>query len=389
MYVFLTLVHRELSLADDDSSQSFRSLGMVNVVKSVVAFACLQKITLDRELRRNPKRHIFSFYFSLSAYVRLHAPKNGHETGDAAEAQDGELLDDGTNAFSKASPDASDFQDTLQLLIECEQEDRLDHDEIDVVENRMNLGVFREQTRISWSRGSFSARASPAGTQLGFNDFVSVDSNGEDFIVKSFHTSSNHLLTRLQYFSKFASSSYGSHFMRIFGIGKYTPPTTQCIIDLNNKTHHINHYAFSQHTGIPLESILTSSCEEQEQFPSTCKRHAPNFYICLDHQSCAVVVTIRGTLGLSDVLTNLACTYADLWLNNEKHQAHAGMLMEATRLSKPSSSLHIALRKALLDYPTYDLILVGHSLGRLVVASTLPFHNCLHHHPPPPFSSFI
>src|SRR6185369_4119977 len=58
--------------------------------------------------------------------------------------------------------------------------------------------------------------------------------------------------------------------------------------------------------------------------PSVLSLEAPKIhplvhYLCVDHRSRAVVLTLRGTLGLSDVLTDLTCDYAslELWVPNE------------------------------------------------------------------------
>ena len=77
--------------------------------------------------------------------------------------------------------------------------------------------------------------------------------------------------------------------------------------------------------------------------------------------------TCRGTLGLSDVLIDLTCDYcpveiegADLYA---EYYAHSGMYRSALNLTSRKSSVHQHLVQALERYPTYGLVVTGHSLG--------------------------
>ncbi|KAF9098135.1 hypothetical protein BGX23_006940 [Mortierella sp. AD031] len=186
----------------------------------------------------------------------------------------------------------------------------------------------------------------------------------------------DHLVRNIQRFMRYASASYGHNFMRILGIGVIGDSVYSPYGD------HPNHHAFATHTSTPLDSILLSSFTD----PGTKGTfHAPKMhqlvhYINLDHGAQCVVLTCRGTLGLSDVLTDLCAHYDDLVMPTVKsgnrrdqpapsrYKVHAGMHASARLLSQETSTVYKTIQKALQDYPDYGLVLCGHSLGGGVAA---------------------
>ncbi|KAF9561560.1 hypothetical protein EC968_005661 [Mortierella alpina] len=188
----------------------------------------------------------------------------------------------------------------------------------------------------------------------------------------------DHLVRNIQRFMRYASASYGHNFMRILGIGVIGDAVYSPYGD------HPNHHAFATHTSTPLDSILLSSFTDPGtkggfQAP---KMHSLVHYINLDHGAQCVVLTCRGTLGLSDVLTDLCAHYDDLVLPTSHHpsgkngasaagskyKVHAGMHASARLLSLETSTVFKTIKKALDDYPDYGLVLCGHSLGGGVAA---------------------
>ncbi|KAF9961335.1 hypothetical protein BGZ65_010841, partial [Modicella reniformis] len=187
----------------------------------------------------------------------------------------------------------------------------------------------------------------------------------------------DHLIRNIQRFMRYASASYGHNFMRILGIGAIGDAVYSPYGD------HPNHHAFAAHTSTPLDSILLSSFTDsgvKGNFQAP-KMHSLVHYINLDHGAQCVVLTCRGTLGLSDVLTDLCAHYDDLVLPtllpngkrgeqhaSPKYKVHAGMYASARLLSLESSTVFRTIKKALEDYPEYGLVLCGHSLGGGVAA---------------------
>ncbi|KAG0048732.1 hypothetical protein BGZ83_006335 [Gryganskiella cystojenkinii] len=187
----------------------------------------------------------------------------------------------------------------------------------------------------------------------------------------------DHLVRNIQRFMRYASASYGHNFMRILGIGVIGDTVYSPYGD------HPNHHAFATHTSTPLDSILLSSFTD----PGTKggfhqpKMHSLVHYINLDHGAQCVVLTCRGTLGLSDVLTDLCAHYDDLVLPSvksprsrgdptaeSKYKVHAGMHASAQLLALDTSTVFKTIKKAMEDYPDYGVVLCGHSLGGGVAA---------------------
>ncbi|KAF9143768.1 hypothetical protein BGX30_014823 [Mortierella sp. GBA39] len=186
----------------------------------------------------------------------------------------------------------------------------------------------------------------------------------------------DHLVRNIQRFMRYASASYGHNFMRILGIGTIGDSVYSPYGD------HPNHHAFATHTSTPLDSILLSSFTDpgtKGTFHAP-KMHSLVHYINLDHGAQCVVLTCRGTLGLSDVLTDLCAHYDDLVMPTVKYgkrvgqpapsryKVHAGMHASARLLSQETSTVYKTIQKALQDYPDYGLVLCGHSLGGGVAA---------------------
>lgn len=93
------------------------------------------------------------------------------------------------------------------------------------------------------------------------------------------------------------------------------------------------------------------------------------FFVALDHEKRTVVISIRGTLSLQDVLTDLNAE-ADQLPTEPRHDdwlGHKGMVQAAEYIRQKLVNEAI-LTQALNHCPdkstqTYDLVLVGHSLG--------------------------
>ena len=85
-------------------------------------------------------------------------------------------------------------------------------------------------------------------------------------------------------------------------------------------------------------------------------------FVSVDHEVGAVVLTCRGTLGVADILTDLACDYEDIRIYGENYPVHKGMLACAKQLYQASSKICKTIKEALESHPGYGLVLCGHSL---------------------------
>jgi len=165
---------------------------------------------------------------------------------------------------------------------------------------------------------------------------------------------------------RYSSAAYGQQFLRIMGIGvdSFNYP--------NTKKHSANDHAFASHVGLAVDQILLSSFTEPNPVLGNEVLSPLVHYVSIDDESKAVVLTCRGTLGLSDILVDLTCEYEPIDVDggdpNASYLAHSGMLHSALRLRRESSTVHEVIKQALIDYPSYGLIITGHSLGGGVAA---------------------
>ena len=86
------------------------------------------------------------------------------------------------------------------------------------------------------------------------------------------------------------------------------------------------------------------------------------FVVCLDHENKSIVVAIRGTLSLQDIMTDLTATTRPLQLPDwPEFAVHRGMYDTAVWIKEylDDEVLESAFEKA----PRYRLVFTGHSLG--------------------------
>lgn len=183
----------------------------------------------------------------------------------------------------------------------------------------------------------------------------------------------HHLVRTVRRFSRFASASYGSNFLRVMGLSS-TEEQLRKSTELMTLNLHHEHDSFSSHTGLPPHTILLSSFLDPQGVTGNTD-WSPSaispliHFISIDDDSKAVVLTCRGTLGFEDVLTDMTCDYDDLLWQGQRYKVHKGIHASARRLLGGNGSRIMATIRATLEqYPDYGLILCGHSLGGAVAA---------------------
>jgi hypothetical protein len=213
-----------------------------------------------------------------------------------------------------------------------------------------------------------SPPASPSSQQVAMRTSRAVIPGGKtrlkDLFVRPVFPQMS-LVHAAQRFMHYASAAYGPDFLKLLGMAR------QHTLKDFEGTHHPNHVAFARHIGIPLRDVVHSSYIRPSGTPLLLTEPKLNpvvHYVCIDRTAKAVVLVLRGTLGLSDVLTDLLCTYADVRINGRLYRTHSGMLESARRLADPKSMVARHTREELERFPDYGLIICGHSLGAGVAA---------------------
>ncbi|OIW30606.1 hypothetical protein CONLIGDRAFT_284841 [Coniochaeta ligniaria NRRL 30616] len=176
-----------------------------------------------------------------------------------------------------------------------------------------------------------------------------------------------HLLRNLDRYMRFASAAYGSSFLKFMKIGREMP-----ILRALDDTHH-ELRSFAHHTESDTDSILLSSFVDpqggSDSTGSTNTGVPMVHYISLDHESKAVVLACRGTLGFEDVLADMTCDYDDLVWRGNTYKVHKGIHASARRLLYGGDGrVLLTLRQALEEFEDYGIVLTGHSLGGAVTA---------------------
>ncbi|KAM0280154.1 hypothetical protein ACHAQH_004226 [Verticillium albo-atrum] len=176
-----------------------------------------------------------------------------------------------------------------------------------------------------------------------------------------------HLLHNITRFMLYSSAAYGSGFLKFMRISRSLP-----ILKAVDETHH-EIRSFAHHTQSKPEDILMASFVDaqggSDMSGSTGTGVPLVHYISLDHESKAVVLACRGTLGFEDVLADLACDYDDMSWRGKPYQVHKGVHASARRLLYGGDGRVLyTLKEALDEFSDYGLVLCGHSLGGAVTA---------------------
>ncbi|CAI7575539.1 unnamed protein product [Penicillium pancosmium] len=178
-----------------------------------------------------------------------------------------------------------------------------------------------------------------------------------------------HFVQNIRRFCRFSSASYGSNALKVMGVPKGS--SSKGIPQSASDSHE--HSAFSDYAGLPPSTILLSSFVDPAGGSNAAGETESGFplvhYLSIDHDSKAVVLTLRGTWGFEDILTDMTCDYDDLEWQGKNWKVHKGMHASAKRLLEGGGGrVMITLRAALEEFTDYGVVLCGHSLGGGVAA---------------------
>jgi len=124
--------------------------------------------------------------------------------------------------------------------------------------------------------------------------------------------------------------------------------------------------ALSRKTGVLRHNIIAANWKAETYLPA--------FFLVRDVKRQKLILSIRGTLSVEDILTDLCCTAEDVSTLTQdsaeesktcESRAHRGMVAAALGVSKGVGDL---IASELASNPHYNLIIVGHSLGGGIAA---------------------
>ncbi|KAG1682224.1 Sn1-specific diacylglycerol lipase beta [Nymphon striatum] len=113
-----------------------------------------------------------------------------------------------------------------------------------------------------------------------------------------------------------------------------------------------------------VRQITGAQCEDFLHVTFVNHIYETPFYIVCDHETQSIVVSVRGTISMNDVLTNFSVEggVVEIDESSEKLCAHSGMLKAAQMIKQKLMNLEL-LSQAFQLYPEYNLVITGHSLG--------------------------
>jgi hypothetical protein len=178
---------------------------------------------------------------------------------------------------------------------------------------------------------------------------------------------------------KYASACYGPIGFMLFVYGPFR---------LRFSTPKPDRRFVAEYLGIREQDILFHFSEEKKYYNEDSRQ--PKHIIAIDHESRAIVLAIRGTFGLNDVITSLFAMPVEFCGGI----AHNGMVKAARELVK---TVVTVIKRTAERHPDYTVVLCGHSLGAgTAILLTMLLHKvklleevnikCYGFAPPPVFS---
>lgn len=113
-----------------------------------------------------------------------------------------------------------------------------------------------------------------------------------------------------------------------------------------------NNEAISELTGIPVEHIVQSNWRNSP--------FRPCYYVAVDAAHHCVVISIRGSLELGDLLSDVTANSLHVNFLGVDGWVHEGMMASATYIHCCTKA---ALRELGSQYPGWPVLVTGHSLG--------------------------
>ncbi|KAI8083036.1 uncharacterized protein BX664DRAFT_339672 [Halteromyces radiatus] len=148
------------------------------------------------------------------------------------------------------------------------------------------------------------------------------------------------------HFWKFALASYGWKGLNFLGRGNG--------VFSDGWRDNSDALSIVEYLSIPKADLLAYEFRSAEAF-------RPSYFIALDRSTDAIVLSIRGTMSVSDTLTDLVCTY-EPWRGGIVHSGMKESAMWFLRNVAPQ--LLVYCRK----YSVSRLYIIGHSLGSATAA---------------------
>ncbi|RIA95596.1 hypothetical protein C1645_757342 [Glomus cerebriforme] len=340
---FVQLVKREFNVSyekDDNLEDNLGTFGAFRVVKSLTAWACLQYVTNDNMER------------GLSGWKKV-------KLVDISDMYDWVYV-------SKNEAEENIYDELEYLLLE---EEEGDEEMVIIKSNKSNnivIGELTPKEEIPEFRFSMSDERSKRLSDI-YLDATKRLSNPylEEFDFQTKDEKLFSLLHNLKRYSKFSSSAYD---FKTAIIGKIPFPKFPNKSPIWKERGRLHRFTFASNTDLPFDSIVDSSHTKAPKNPSN---YQPSYFIIRDHTTESIILALRGTMSIHDLIVDLTCEYEDFQFPEDiqrgietKHKVHKGIFQVAKGLAEPGKSgVFEVIKRELEANEGYGLVLVGHSLG--------------------------
>jgi hypothetical protein len=146
---------------------------------------------------------------------------------------------------------------------------------------------------------------------------------------------------------------------------KNTFPRADISDEFSSEVLHYFSYAGAAYTTNPTiqyQDILLNQLDDK----NVTDKNLPRYIVFLDHLTKAIVVSVRGTKSVSDIITDLYVEAKPFVTtgSGEEILAHAGMAQSAEALLAPvTAAIRDGLERKGGKYSKYSVVVTGHSLG--------------------------
>lgn len=341
---FVQLVKREFNVSyeqDDNLEDNLGAFGAFRVIKALTAWACLQYVTNSRMENEKTGWKRVKLVDLSDMYDWVHISKS--ETEDMKE----------------------NIYDELEYLLLEDEGD----EEMVIISNKSNnivIGELTPKEEIPGFRFSMSDEKSKRLSDI-YLDATKRLSNPylEEYEFQTEDEKLFSLLHNLKRYSKFGSSAYD---FKTAIIDKIPFPRFPIKSQRWKERGRLHRFSFASNTDLPFDSIVDSSHTKTPKNPSN---YQPSYFIIRDHTTESIILALRGTMSIHDLIVDLTCEYEEFQLPEDvqrgietKHKVHKGMFQVAKSLAEPGKTgVYEVLKRELEANEGYGLVLVGHSLG--------------------------
>jgi hypothetical protein len=317
-----------------DKGKTVRGLSRWEVVKGLIELVCLQDVTRDRYMAEGAGLDELKGW-QRSKQNKTHRDRGKEWVDLGAKRQADRHAVEAEDYDQSGSSDESDTESDDDMVVTRQGPEILEFTKTPRTEPRSYFGSFSSQDDLDLAKESPRIDTKP---------------------VKE----SRALVKTIQWASRLAISAYGLHVTLVDLPATFTP-----------SGNRFSRQTFAHLSRLHHEDVLHADIQTLEA-----DAYSPTFYLVRDVARKVMVVSVRGTQSLQDIIVDLEMVVDQVELSDgedestEKLYCHAGVLRTAKALLSRQSTLFKTLNEALQENEGFGIVFTGHSLGG-AIASTV------------------